>query len=296
MDTFRNIGLMGRPGNSSVADTLLYLQRFLEQRGLTVMVDEDTAALMARSDVQVCSRSMLGEACDLVIVVGGDGSLLHAARALVRSNKPVLGINRGRLGFLTDVSPDEIERKVGAVLDGDYVIEQRFMLNMQVKSEGNPLGEGIALNDVVLYAGKSVHMIEFELYIEGQFVYRQRSDGLIIATPTGSTAYALSGGGPIMHPRLDAMVLVPMHPHTLSSRPIVVDGNSEIKLLMCTEEINPMVSCDAQTGISLRAGDWVYVNKHPFKLRLLHPPGHDFYAACRTKLGWSSHLTNNGDA
>jgi len=169
------------------------------------------------------------------------------------------------------------------------------MLNMEVKAAGTALGEGIALNDVVLHAGKSVHMIEFELYIEGQFVYRQRSDGLIIATPTGSTAYALSGGGPIMHPRLDAMVLVPMHPHTLSSRPIVVDGNSEVKLLMCAEDISPMVSCDGQSGLSLRAGDWVYVNKHPFKLRLLHPPGHDFYEACRTKLGWSSHLPTQGE-
>ncbi len=295
MEQFRNVGLIGRPGNTTVADTLDYLLRFLEGRGVKVIFDEDTAAVMSRPGLQVCSRAMLGEVCDLVIVVGGDGSLLHAARALARFNKPMLGINRGRLGFLTDVSPDEIDSKVAAVLAGDYVIEQRFMLNMEVKSDGNPLGEGIALNDVVLYAGKSVHMIEFELYIEGQFVYRQRSDGLIIATPTGSTAYALSGGGPIMHPRLDAMVLVPMHPHTLSSRPIVVDGNSEVKLLMCTEGINPMVSCDGQPGNSLRTGDWVYVNKHPFKLRLLHPPGHDFYAACRTKLGWSSHLTNSGE-
>lgn len=295
MEQFRNIGLVGRPGNTTVADTLEYLQRFLESRAIKVIFDEDTAAVLLHPGLQVCTRAMLGEICDLIIVVGGDGSLLHAARSLARFNKPVLGINRGRLGFLTDVSPNEIDSKVGAVLDGDYVIEQRFMLNMEVKSGGNPVGEGIALNDIVLYAGKSVHMIEFELYIEGSFVYRQRSDGLIIATPTGSTAYALSGGGPIMHPKLDAMVLVPMHPHTLSSRPIVVDGNSEIKLLMCTEDINPMVSCDAQTGISLRNGDWVYVNKHPFKLRLLHPPGHDFYAACRTKLGWSSQPTNFGE-
>ncbi|MCC2636520.1 MAG: putative sugar kinase [Moraxellaceae bacterium] len=296
MEQFRNVGLMGRPGNTSVSDTLEFLLRFLESRGVKVIFDEDTAAVLPhRSDLQVGTPGMLGEACDLIIVVGGDGSILHAARALARYNKPLLGVNRGRLGFLTDVSPSDIEQKVGAVLDGDYAIEQRFLLDMVVKSGGTPVGEGVALNDVVLYAGKSVHMIEFELYIEGQFVYRQRSDGLIIATPTGSTAYALSGGGPIMHPRLDAMVLVPMHPHTLSSRPIVVDGNSEIKLLMCTEDINPMVSCDGQTGLSLRAGDWVYVNKHPFKLRLLHPPGHDFYAACRTKLGWSSHLPAQGE-
>lgn len=295
MEQFRNIGLMGRPGNTTVADTLEHLLGFLQGRGINVIFDEDTAMILPRPGLQVCTRGMLGESCDLVIVVGGDGSMLHAARSLARFNKPVLGINRGRLGFLTDISPAEIEDKVAAVLDGNYVIEQRFMLNMEVKSVGNPVGEGIAFNDIVLHAGKSVHMIEFELYIEGQFVYRQRSDGLIIATPTGSTAYALSGGGPIMHPKLDAIVLVPMHPHTLSSRPIVVDGNSEIKLLICTDDINPMVSCDAQTGISLRAGDWVYINKHPFKPRLLHPPGHDFYAACRTKLGWSSHLTNSGE-
>lgn len=293
MEHFRNVGLIGRPGNTTVVDTLEYLQRFLEKRGLHVIYDEDTAAMMPSiSGLQVGTRNMLGEAADLVIVVGGDGSLLHAARSLARYNKPVLGINRGRLGFLTDVSPDEIEQKVGAVLEGNYSIEQRSMLSMSVKSSGSPVGEGIALNDVVLFTGKSVHMIEFELHIEGQFVYRQRSDGLIIATPTGSTAYALSGGGPIMHPRLDAMVLVPMHPHTLSSRPIVVDGNSEVKLLVHSADFHPMVSCDGQTGLSLRAGDWVYVNKHPFKLRLLHPPGHDFYAACRTKLGWSSHLSN----
>lgn len=295
MEQFRNVGLMGRPGNLGVVDTLEYLQHFLEGRGLKVIYDEDTASLMQRPGLQVCSRSMLGEACDLVIVVGGDGSFLHAARSLARFNKPVLGVNRGRLGFLTDVSPDKIDSKIGAVLDGDYAIEQRFLLNMEARSGGSPVGEGIALNDIVLHAGKSVHMIEFELFIEGQFVYRQRSDGLIIATPTGSTAYALSGGGPIMHPRLDAMVLVPMHPHTLSSRPIVVDGNSEIKLLICSDDISPVVSCDAQTGPLLRSGDWVYVNKHPFKLRVIHPPGHDFYEACRTKLGWSSHLTSPGD-
>ncbi|MDP2225860.1 MAG: NAD(+) kinase [Moraxellaceae bacterium] len=295
MEQFRNIGLMGRPGNASVADTLDYLRTFLEKRGIRVIFDEDTAALMPHNGLQVCTRAMLGEVCDLVIVVGGDGSFLHAARSLARFNKPVLGINRGRLGFLTDVSPDEIDAKIAAVLDGDYTLEQRFLLNMELRSGGSPVGEGLALNDVVLHAGKSVHMIEFELYIEGQFVYRQRSDGLIIATPTGSTAYALSGGGPIMHPRLDAMVLVPMHPHTLSSRPIVVDGNSEIKLLICTEDINPLVSCDAQPGATVRAGDWVYVNKHPFKLKVLHPPGHDFYAACRTKLGWSSHLAKGDE-
>lgn len=288
MELFRNIGLMGRPGNAAVADTLNDVHCYLEAQGLRVIYDEDTAALVPRDDLQVCSRQALGEATDLVIVVGGDGSLLHAARQLARSNKPVLGINRGRLGFLTDVAPSQIEEKVGAVLRGDYVEDKRAMLSVEVRSGGVTMGEALALNDVVLHTGTTVHMIEFELYVEGQFVYRLRSDGLIACTPTGSTAYALSGGGPILHPRLDAIGLVPMHPHTLSSRPIVVDGDSEIKIQVLSD-IPPRVSADGQPGQVLQAGDWIYIRKHPFKLRLLHPPGHDFYEACRTKLGWSSH-------
>lgn len=288
MESFRNIGLMGRPGNTAVADTLNDVHRYLESRGLRVLYDEDTAELVPRNDLQVCSRQALGEACDLVIVVGGDGSLLHAARMLARSQVPVLGINRGRLGFLTDVSPSEIEQKIDAVLRGDYSEDKRFLLIAEVRRDTQISGEMLALNDVILHTGTTVHMIEFELHVEGQFVYRMRSDGLIICTPTGSTAYALSGGGPILHPRLDAIGLVPMHPHTLSSRPIVVDGASEIKIQVLSD-IPPRVSADGQPGQMLEAGDWVYVRKHPFKLRLLHPPGHDFYEACRTKLGWHSH-------
>lgn len=291
MDSFRNVGLMGRPGNTAVADTLLDVQCYLEAQGCRVIFDEDTAALLDRDDLQICSRTALGEACDLVIVVGGDGSLLHAARILARSNTPVLGINRGRLGFLTDVAPSEIAEKIGAVLRGDFVEEQRFLLSVDVRSGALHKSELLAVNDVILHTGKTVHMIEFELYVEGDFVYRLRSDGLIVCTPTGSTAYALSGGGPILHPRLDAIGLVPMHPHTLSSRPIVVDGNSEIKIKVLSG-LPPMVSADGQPGHVLQSGDWAYIRKHPFKLRLLHPPGHDFYAACRTKLGWSSHLSS----
>ena len=285
-DSFRNIGLVGRPQSSLVVDTLNLLEEYLIHEGLTVIYDEDTAAMMHKTGLQVSSRALLGEVCDLVIVVGGDGTLLHAARSLARYNVPVLGVNRGRLGFLTDINPDEVISKVSAVLNGQYSTDQRFLLNLEVRSNGSRVGEALALNDVVLHAGKSVHMLEFELYIEGQFVYKQRSDGLIVATPTGSTAYALSGGGPIMHPRLDAIVLVPMHPHTLSSRPIVVDGDSEIKIRISETTLLPLVSPDGQTGLSLSTGDWVYITKHPFKLKLIHPAGYDFYAACRTKLGW----------
>lgn len=290
MEAFRNIGLIGRPGSDEVIQTLRHAIDFLQGRGCHVILDEDIDAALAPHGLQVGDRRAIGESCDLVVVIGGDGCLLGAARALSRHGTPVIGVNRGHLGFLTDILPTELEFRLGAILDGDYAAEKRFLLDAEVRRDQHPIGNGVALNDVVFRAGTSVHMVEFELYIEGQFVYSQRSDGLIIATPTGSTAYALSGGGPIMHPRLDAVVLVPMHPHTMSSRPLVVDGNSEIKLVITSGNNPSLVSCDGQEGVRTQVGDVIYVRKRPQKLTLLHPPGHDFYEACRSKLGWSSKL------
>ena len=284
---FRNIGLVGRIGKSSIVDTLCLLYDYLLEKGLHPIFDEETAAFIPNHHAQVVSRALLGEACDLVIVVGGDGSLLHAARTLVRHRTPVIGINRGRLGFLTDVSPHEVLYKLDQVLNGEYTIDHRFLLQLEVRSGTQVKYEAIALNDLVLHAGKSVHMIDFELSIDGHYVYRQHSDGLIISTPTGSTAYALSAGGPIMYPTMDAVVIVPMHPHTLSSRPIVVGGESEIKIYIRDNRVLPMISADGQTSVSLQVGDSLHICKYPFKLNLLHPPGYDFYAACRTKLGWN---------
>jgi len=221
------------------------------------------------------------------VVVGGDGSMLGAARALARHKIPVLGINRGSLGFLTDIKPDELEVKVAEVLEGRFLEESRFLLEAEVRRHGEAIGQGDALNDVVLHPGKSTKMIEFELFIDGHFVCSQKADGLIIATPTGSTAYSLSAGGPIMHPKLDAMVIVPMYPHTLSSRPIVVDGNSELKIVVADDlPIYPLVSCDGQNHFTCAPGDTITVAKKPQKLRLIHPLDHNYYEACRTKLGW----------
>ena len=286
---FRNIGLIGRLGSNKVIETIRRLIRYLEQHKHQVIIEQRTAEIMLGHGCQEADLKMLAEICDLVIVVGGDGSLLGAARSMAKTGVPVLGVNRGRLGFLTDILPDEVEEKVGAVLDGNYTSEKRFLLETQVYRGDELIGSADGLNDVVLHPGKSARMIEFDLYIEGQFVYNQRSDGLIVATPTGSTAYALSGGGPIMHPKLDALVLVPMFPHTLSSRPIVVDGNSEIKILVSdANETYPHISCDGQTHLVTRPGDTLYIRKKPHKLRLIHPLGHNFYETCRTKLGWST--------
>jgi NAD+ kinase len=291
MDNFRNIGLIGRLGSAKVVETLRRLKRHLISEGYHLILEEHIADLMPGHGLQVSSVKMMGEVSDLVIVVGGDGSLLGAARELAKSNVPILGVNRGRLGFLTDISPEEIEARVDEVLAGNYLEEKRFLLDVHVKRNGEPVGFGSGLNDIVLHPGKSTRMIGFDLFVEGQFVYSQRSDGLIVSTPTGSTAYALSAGGPLLHPKLDAIALVPMFAHTLSSRPIVVDGKSEIKIVIGEgNEIYPQVSCDGQHHIPVAPGDSVSITKKPYKVRLIHPTSHNFYETCREKLGWAHNL------
>nr|WP_297458080.1 NAD(+) kinase [uncultured Halomonas sp.] len=291
MKPFKSIGLIGRIGSAKVVDTLRRLIRFLNTHDYHVILEDRTATVLLDHGQQEASRRLLGELCDLVIVVGGDGSMLGAARALCSTGTPVLGINRGRLGFLTDISPDELEERVGEVLAGDFISEERFLLDAEVYREGALVGTADGLNDVVIHPGKAARMIEFELFVNDQFVYSQRSDGLIIATPTGSTAYALSGGGPIIHPGLEAITLVPMFPHTLSSRPIVVDAASEIKVHIGeVNEAYPHISCDGQTQVVSKPGDMLYVRRKPQRLTLIHPRGHNYYEICRSKLGWSSRL------
>jgi len=289
---FEKIGLIGRRHHESSPDTLHSLLALLRARALEVLIEPRLAELLDEDRrVPEASRDEIGERCDLVIVVGGDGSMLSAARTMSRYDTPLLGVNRGRLGFLTDIAPDEIDARVGEVLDGKYHRELRFLLDVEVDREGAAVGRADALNDVVVNSGTSAQMIEFDLYIDETFVYRQRADGLIVSTPTGSTAYSLSGGGPIMHPALDAVVLVPMFPHTLSSRPIVVDGNSRIRIdIGENNSIHPPVTCDGQVDMTARPGDSVRIYKKEHQLALIHPLRHSFYASCRDKLRWSNPL------
>jgi len=286
---FQNIGLIGRTESDSAVLSLKRLMAYLEREGYSVILEEITANDVSKHNARISSKSKLGELCDLVIVVGGDGSLLAAARALAKFSVPLLGINRGRLGFLTDITPDEIEEKVAEVLSGKYMAESRFLLDMSVTRNGKQIGKGSALNDVVIHPGEYIRMIEFDLYIDGQFVYTQRSDGLIISTPTGSTAYALSGGGPIMHPKLDAIVVVPLNPHTLSSRPIVVEGSSEFKLIVSEQNTtHSYVTCDGHDQVITEPGDIIRIHKKPHRLTLIHPIDHNFYETCRSKLNWQN--------
>ncbi|WP_265089896.1 NAD(+) kinase, partial [Psychrobacter sp. H8-1] len=263
---------MGRAGKRSVTQSLVQIAQTINEMKLTLIMDVQTANLPTLDlteieSVKIVKRSLIGEICDLVIVVGGDGSILHAAEALARYRVPVLGVNRGRLGFLADVKPDEAAFKLRQVLMGDYQLDHRFLLTMEIREGREIIHQDMALNDVVLHAGKSVHMIDFQMKIDGQDVYRQHSDGLIAATPTGSTAYALSGGGPIIHPSMDAICLVPMHPHTLSSRPIVVSGNSEVCIRIHEDNrTQPMVSAEGKASMPLEQDQRLYIRKHPDKL------------------------------
>jgi len=296
MADFKRIGLVGRPDHSGVVDSLTRLLAFLGEQDVSIVLDDVTAGLIKNPGVIECKREELSKHCDLVIVVGGDGSMLNVAKYVASDRVPVIGINRGNLGFLTDVLPDEIEAKIAEVLAGDYSIEERFLLDVVVRTGGKESALGSALNDVVLHPGKAAQMIEFELFVDDKFVYSQESDGLIVATPTGSTAYALSAGGPIMHPSLNAVVLVPMYPHSLTSRPIVIDGDSEIRLVVAAKEsLQPQLSCDGEVRYTASAGDELLVTKKRVPLQLIHPPKHSFYQACRSKLGWGSWLAKPDD-
>lgn len=294
MSHFKRIALVANIKLPEIVDTLKRLASFLELGGYIVLLESKTAELIGNTTLPVFSCQDIELQLDLVIVVGGDGSMLSAGRIMVNHDVPLLGVNRGRLGFLTDILPDEMEEQLSRVLTGDYIISNRFLLEVTLFRGGKNVTFGEALNDVVLHPGKSVRMMEFELYIDGQLVYSQRSDGLIVSTPTGSTAYALSGGGPIMHPALDAIVLVPMNPHTLSSRPIVVGGNSKIEIHVGSRnELHPMVTCDGQNDLQPEPGDIICIRKKTKPLQLIHQKEHNFYETCRTKLGWGSRLDSS---
>jgi len=297
MSAFSKIGLVGRTGSHPVVESLKTVLHFLQSRHCKIFIEEETAASFfsgktSAPDIRIVKKLALAEQCDLVIVVGGDGSMLGAARVLCKTRIPVLGINRGSLGFLTDISPDEIETRVAEVLDGKFVREERFLLDVTVSRKDVDISHADAMNEIVVHRGTSLRMIEFGLYIDGQFVYSQHSDGLIVTTPTGSTAYALSGGGPILHPSLDAIALVPMFSHALTSRPIVVDGNSKIKIIMGSfRGGQPEVSCDGQNHLAIEAGDVIHIHKKSETLSLIHPANYNYYETCRTKLGWGSRLS-----
>lgn len=280
---FRSIGLIGKHGGSGIRDTMLSLGDFLLNRGLNVLLEANTASYLEGHGLQIADMDEIGQSCDLAIAVGGDGTLLHTADSLSEYQVALLGVNMGRLGFLTDISPFVMVEAIGDILDGQYIEEKRTMLEVEV---GGKIFR--AFNDVVIHKWNISRMIEYETYVNGQFVNIQRSDGFIISTPTGSTAYNLSCGGPLVHPNMNANILVPICPHSLSNRPIVVDGDAEIKVVVCghTTYRDIQVTCDGLKTTQPENGT-VVINKHRNPVRLIHPTDHDHFNTLRVKLGWS---------
>lgn len=287
---FSTIGLIGKPHHKGTNLTLKRLHHWLSMQGYKILVEERVATDLA-IPVDKVDLLEIGEKCDLAIVVGGDGNMLGAARVLSRYDICVIGVNRGNLGFLTDLPPDAFEAQLAKVLDGDFDTEERFLLEAEVHRHGSLKASNSAVNEAVLHPGKIAHMIEFEVYIDDQFMYSQRADGMIVSTPTGSTAYSLSAGGAILTPNLQALILVPMFPHTLSCRPIVVDASSTIKLVVSPDNgENLEVSCDGHVTLSVLPGDEIIIRRSNEKLRLIHPKGHNYFHVLRNKLGWGSKL------
>jgi NAD+ kinase len=290
MRQFRIVGIIGKQSEEpEVEATLRRLTEHLRLRGCQVLLDAESARLLRLRPDDGVPVAVLGARCDLVVVVGGDGTLLHAARALAGSRVQLLGINLGRLGFLVDILPEHSETALDAILDGEYETDTRSLLTAAVLAcdDTPPERAYAALNDVVIHKWNTARMIEFETYIDGAFVNAQRSDGLIISTPTGSTAYALSGGGPLVAPSLDAILLVPICPHDLSNRPLVVPGASRIEIRVCgPDNGDAQMTCDGQTAVPLLRKTRLRVERHPNQVGLLHPKGHNHYQILRAKLGW----------
>jgi NAD+ kinase len=265
--SFRRIALIGKPRGAESESSLQQLREFLRKRGCEVLPEGESKA-------------------DLAIVIGGDGTMLAAARDLVRHHVPLVGINQGRLGFMTDIGLHDMQSGIGAILDGKYAIEERSLLEAEITRAGKSMLRTIALNEAVIGKGSQGRLIEFELRVDGEFVYRLRADGIIVATPTGSTAYALSAQGPILHPTVPALTLVPLNPHTLSARPVSVSDRCLIEIVM-VHSIDARAHFDGLALHDMAEGDRLILKRSAHAVRFVHPPGYHYFATLREKLGWS---------
>jgi NAD+ kinase len=295
MKPFRTVGVIGKRREPHLP-TLASLCQALRAQGCEVLVEDNPALADAPAGRRV-SRAELARSVELAVVVGGDGTLLDAGRSMAPAGVPLLGVNQGRLGFMADLLPEQIADSLSAVIRGEFEAEERMVLSARVLRAGGGGSKAdaaprIAINDVVLRNQASIRMLEFESWMDEDFISLHRADGMIVCSPTGSTAYALSGGGPLMHPSLQAMALVPICPHTLSDRPIVVGGEQRVRLLVCGDEQAPqgslqaMMTIDGQTSESLATGDAVEITRGDAPLRLIHPAGYSYFAILRNKLRW----------
>lgn len=290
---FARIGIIAKRDAPAAWQMVTLLTSLLRRSGVNVLLDAETASTHTPMPDQPATlpRQQLAQAVDLILVVGGDGTFLEAARSVVNWQRPILGVNLGRLGFLTDIPAAQMEELIVSVLSGQYDIEQRLMLRVRIERDGQTLYDQLALNDVVLHKVHMAHMIEFEVFIDQRFVLSQRSDGFIIATPTGSTAYALSAGGPILQPSLEALTLVSVNPHAMNNRPMVVASTSRIQIHSSDSRQHPaQVTCDGHVRFDVAPDDRISIERHSHVVLMVHPRPHDHFLMLRQKLHWGEKL------
>jgi NAD+ kinase len=291
---FRHVALIGKyqasaSGSSSTAASRQVLEDivdYLDEFGCDVAIEHDTASNTGIIGLPVMDVAQIGQACDLCLVVGGDGTMLGIGRQLAQYGVPLIGINQGRLGFITDIPLGDYRATLAPMLEGDYEEDRRTVMHARVVRDGQVVFEARAMNDVVVNRGATSGMVELRVEVDGRFVANQRADGLIIATPTGSTAYALSAGGPMLHPALDGWLMVPIAPHTLSNRPIVLPDDTEIAIELVAGR-DASANFDMQSLASLLHGDRITVRRSQHRVRFLHPRGWSYFDTLRKKLHWN---------
>jgi len=282
---FKTIGIISRPRRSNLAEVIPGLLRWLEERGVTPLYDPETASSLMNGALGT-TRHQIAEESDLLLVLGGDGTLLAAAREAAARAVPVLPINMGSLGFLTSFTVEELYPALESVLAGRATITERVLLLVERVNAGQIVSQQRVLNDAVVHKGTLARMIELELFIDEGFVCRYRADGLIVATPTGSTAYSMSAGGPIVHPAVESILITPICPHTLSDRPVVVPDTSKVELRLSESADAVFLTLDGQTGVPMQRGDCVRITRAPERLKLIQPPNKTYFEILRNKLKW----------
>lgn len=283
---FKTVAVIGKSDATSLPDVLDELAGLLRKRGIAILMDPLTAGASHTPPDATVEITELPARADLAIVVGGDGTLISCARLMAERGIPLVGINLGRLGFLTDIPADNLQGAIEAVLGGDFISEERTLLAGSVRRASQTLFSTLAFNDIVVSRGAMGSMIEFAVTVDGEFIYSLRADGLIVATPTGSTAYALSAGGPILHPSLQAIALVPISPHTLSNRPVAIRSSSKVEITL-VRGLDARANFDVQAFWELEPGDVVSVSAAPRPATLLHPKGYRYFSMLRQKLRWN---------
>ena len=289
-NAFKTVAIVGKSDAANLPEVLDQLSAVLRKRGLKLLAEPLTAKVRPGTADEAVPLDKLAERADLAIVVGGDGTLLNCARVMAERNVPLVGINLGRLGFLTDIAAKDLSQAINSILDGDYAAEERMLLSGSCERAGKARLSAVAMNDVVVSRGAMGSMIEFAVTVDGEFIYALRADGLIVASPTGSTAYALSAGGPILHPALQAIALVPISPHTLSNRPVAIRSASRIEITLM-KGMDARANFDVQAYCELEPGDVVKVTASPRPATLLHPPGYRYFSMLREKLRWHEKST-----